>query len=540
MLTTLGPGSVIVLLCSFYPKVGGAMAGKTIIMSKLKQIIRLRNEGVALQTIARAVSISRNTVKKYLRLIEVKGLEAFSLLQMEDNALEALLDDPDPEDQERLGCLEELFPYFERELGRTGVTRWVLWGEYRQQYPSGFSYSRFCAHFSQWKRQRSATLFFEHTPADKLFIDFTGKKLALADPSTGQVTEVEVYVAILGYSQLTYVQAVATQRKEDFIAATENALHFFGGVPRALVPDNLKSAVLKADKYEAELNADFLDFANHYATSVLPARSYKPRDKAHVERAVNIAYSRIFAPLRNQVFHSLKALNTAIAALLESHNNKHFQQRPVSRRTLFEQDERALLSALPAERYELKKFKEITVMKNGYVQLSEDKHSYSVPYRYIGCRVKIIYSATQVSVFYNRERIAYHARSSKRYGHSTIHDHMSSSHQFVAEWNPDKFTSWAAAIAPVVKDYITRILETASYPETAYRSCVGILSYDKKVGRQRLIQAVERATYFGAYNYTIIKKILSSGLDQLAFGEEEANGKSLPEHNNIRGASTYQ
>jgi len=516
------------------------MAGKTIIMSKLKQIIRLRNEGVALQTIARAVSISRNTVKKYLRLIEVKGLDSASLLQMEDNALEALLDDPDPEEQERLAYLEELFPYFERELTRTGVNRWVLWGEYKQQYPAGFSYSRFCAHFSQWKRHRSATLFFEHAPGDKLFIDFTGKKLTIVDPVTGELTEVEVYVAILGYSQLTYVQAVASQRKEDFIAATENAIHFFGGVPKALVPDNLKSAVIKADKYEAELNADFLDFANHYGTSVLPARSYKPRDKAHVERAVNIAYSRIFAPLRNQVFYSLSSLNVAIAGLLDIHNNKNFQQRPVSRRTLFEQDEKPLLSLLPAERFELKRFKEVTVMKNGYIQLTEDKHYYSVPYRYIGCRVKVIYSVTAVAVFYNKERIAYHARSSKRYGHSTIHDHMSSSHRFVSEWNPDKFIGWAAAISPVVKEYITRILEAASYPETAYRSCVGILSYEKKVGRQRLIQAVERATFFGAYNYTIIKKILQSGLDQLAFGEEVATGQPLPDHTNIRGAAAYR
>jgi transposase len=516
------------------------MAGKTIIMSKLKQIIRLRNEGIALQTIARAVSISRNTVKKYLRLIEVKGLDTVSMLQMEDNALEALLDDPDPEEQERLAYLEELFPYFERELTRTGVTRWVLWGEYKQQYPAGFSYSRFCAHFSQWKRSRSATLFFEHEPGDKLFIDFTGKKLAVVDAATGQLTEVEIYVAILGFSQLTYVQAVTSQRKEDFIAATENALHFFGGVPKALVPDNLKSAVVKADKYEAELNAGFLDFANHYGTSVLPARSYKPRDKAHVERAVNIAYSRIFAPLRNQVFYSLKTLNAAIAELLAGHNNKSFQQRPVSRRTLFEQEEKQLLSPLPVERFELKKFKEVTVMKNGFIQLSEDKHYYSVPYRFIGCRVKVIYSVTQVSVFYNRERIAYHARSSKRYGHSIVHDHMSSSHQFVSEWNPDKFTGWAKAISPAVGDYITHILEAASYPEQAYRSCVGILSYEKKVGRPRLIQAVERATYFGAYNYTIIKKILQSGLDQLAFGEETLPGQTLPEHTNIRGAAAYK
>lgn len=516
------------------------MAGKTIIMSKLKQIIRLRKEGLALQTIAKAVDISRNTVKKYLRLIEVKEFNADDLLQMEDNALDALLHDPDPADEARLASLAALFPYFERELLRTGVTRWVLWGEYRQQHPDGFSYSRFCDHYKQWKTCQSATLHFDHEPADKLFIDFTGKKLGIVDPVTGEITEVEVYVAVLGYSHLTYVQGVATQRKEDFIAATENALHFLGGVPKVLVPDNLKSAVAKADKYEAELNSSFLDFANHYGTSVLPARSYKPRDKAPAERTVNIAYSRIFAPLRNQVFYSLASLNKAIAGLLAVHNDRLFQRRPVSRRQLFEQDEKPLLAPLPVNRYEIKQFKEVTVMKNGHIQLSEDKHYYSVPYRFIGCKVKVIYSATQVAVFYNKERIAYHGRSPKRYGHSTIHDHMPSTHQFVSEWNPDKFTGWAAAIAPVVKDYIIRILESNAYPEQTYRSCVGILSYEKKVGRQRLVNAVERATYYGVFNYTIIKKILQSGLDQLAFGDEPATPTSLPDHDNIRGPQSYQ
>jgi len=516
------------------------MAGKTIIMSKLKQIIRLRSSGVALQTIAKAVDISRNTVKKYLRLIEVKNISNDDLLQMEDNALDVLLQDPDPGSEARLASLAAMFPYFEKELPRTGVTRWILWGEYKQQYPDGFSYSRFCDHFKQYKQSLSATLHMEHHPADKLFIDFTGKKLSIVDPYSGELTQVEVYVAVLGYSQLTYVQAVLSQRKEAFIAASQNALHFFGGVPKVLVPDNLKSAVNKADKYEAELNSAFMDFANHYGTSVLPARSYKPRDKALVEGAVNIAYSRIFAPLRNEVFYSLASLNDAIAGLLAKHNEQCFQQRPQSRRGLFDQDEKHLLAPLPVDRYEIKQFKDITVMKTGHIQLLEDKHYYSVPYRFIGCKVRVIYSASQVSVFYNKERIAYHSRSTKRYGYSTIKEHLSSTHQFVSEWNQDKFTSWAGSIAPVVKVYITRILEAATYPEQAYRSCVGILSYEKKVGRQRLVSAVERATYYGAFNYTMIRKILQSGLDQIAFGDDTTESASLPSHDNIRGPQSYQ
>ena len=258
------------------------MAGQTINMVRLKQIIRLRGNGVALQTIAKAVNISRNTVKKYLRLIEIKQLDFNDLLEMEDSSLEALLLDPGLPDPARYQLLSPLFPYFEKELARTGVTRWVLWGEYKMQYPDGFSYSQFCDHFKAWKKSNSGTLHLEQSPGDKLFIDYTGKKLSIVDPHTGEVTEVEVYVAILGYSQLTFVQAVFSQRKEDFIQATENALYFFGREPRVLVPDNLKSAVTKADKYEAEINAAFLDFANHYGTTVLPARSYKPRDYGNI------------------------------------------------------------------------------------------------------------------------------------------------------------------------------------------------------------------------------------------------------------------
>jgi transposase len=516
------------------------MAGKTIVMSKLKQIIRLRADGVALQTIAKAVNISRNTVKKYLRLIEVKELSAEALFAMEDTQLEALLADGDATDQERLTALTLFFPYMEGELKRVGVTRWILWGEYKQKHPDGFSYSRFCDHFKQYKISRSASLHFEYQPADKLFIDFTGKKLHLVDPTTGAITETEVYVAILGYSQLTYVEAVASQRKQDFISASENALRFFGGVPKVLIPDNLKSAVTKADKYEAGINTTFLDFANHYRTAVLPARSYKPRDKAHVERAVNIAYSRIFAPLRNEVFYSLKSLNEAIATLLSDHNNKCFQQRPISRRQLFEQEEKHLLSPLPLYPYHIKQSKEITVMKNGFIQLWEDRHYYSIPYRFIGRKVKMVYCSKEVSVYYNKERIAYHLRSTKKYGHTTTAEHLASTNRFVSEWNGEKFINWADRIAPVVKDYISRILEVTPYPEQAYRSCVGILSFEKKVGRQRLVAAMERATYYGAFNYTIIKKILQAGLDRVAFGEEDQPQPPLPVHDNIRGAETYK
>ena len=515
------------------------MAGTTIIMSKLKHIIRLRCNGVPLQTIAKVSGLSRNTVKKYLRLIEVKKLEHEDLLKMDDAVLDALLNDPEPQDHARYQSLVSLFGYFEKELTRTGVNRWVLWGEYRMLHPDGYSYSQFCDHYRQWKKTMSGSFHQTHQPGEKMFIDYTGKRLSVIDPQSGEVTEVEVYVAVLGYSQMTYVEAVESQKKEDFISATQNALHFFGGVSRVLIPDNLKSAVQKADKYEAEINTAFMDFANHYGTTVLPARSRKPQDKAIVEKTVSIAYSRIFAPLRDRIFHSLSSLNRAIAELLVIHNRQSFQQRAESRSELFELEEKKALLPLAEERYEIRIFKEATVMKNGYVQIYEDKHSYTVPYRFIGQKVKLIYSASHVYVYYKKERIAYHRRV-KHYGYTTVPEHLSSTNKFVSEWNPDKFIGWAASIAPVVREYIIQILNNASYPEQAYRSCVGILAYEKKVGAGRLIKAIERATNYGAFNYTMIKRILEAGLDNIASGEETGSQSSLPFHENIRGAQDYQ
>jgi transposase len=515
------------------------MAGKSIMMSKLKQILLQRSNGIGLQTISKTLDLSRNTVKKYLRLIEVRGYDPVKLLDMSDEELEAILNDPDELTVARQTSLEELFPYFEQELQRTGVNRGVLWSEYRRQYPDGYGYSQFCERLKHWLASQAATLHLEHTPGDKLFIDFTGKKLFIVDPESGEQLPVEVFVAILGYSQLTYAEAVFTQQLLDCIRATENAFLYFGGVTRVIVPDNMKTAVTKANKFEAQLNALFLELANHYQTSVLPARSYKPRDKSLVEGAVNIVYSRIFAPLRDQVFYSLKTLNEAIADLLETHNNLPFQRKPQSRRQLFEAEERRTLLSLSVDRFEVKQFREVTVMKNCHVHLHDDHHYYSVPYRYIGKKVKLVYTASQVSVFYNKERIACHNRERKVYGYTTHKQHLPSTHQFVSEWNPDKFIQWAAGIDPVVKDYITHILDSKVYPEQAYRSCVGILSQERKVGRDRLIRAIARATQFGTYNYTTVHKILTLGLDRLDEPALPAQN-ALPFHENIRGADHYQ
>ena len=307
------------------------MAATTIGMSTIKQIFLLKEAGTPYQKISRTLGISRNTVKKYIRLAGQKRLVLSEIVSVPDQELEGLLLSPDQDATARYEVLETLFPSIEKELQRTGVNRWLLWEEYKGEHPDGYSYAHFCYHFREWSTNRKATMHFEHEPAEKLFIDYTGKKLHWIDQVTGQVNEVEVYVAILGHSQLTYVEAVATQKKEDFITATENALHYFGGVPKVLIPDNLKSAVDKADKYEARINNDFMDFCNHYQVAVMPTRSYKPKDKALVENAVKIAYSRIYAPLRDKVFFSLQELNEAVSRQLDEHATSKNGQPPAGK-----------------------------------------------------------------------------------------------------------------------------------------------------------------------------------------------------------------
>jgi transposase len=470
------------------------MARRTIEMEVKKQIGILQSLGYGKKTIARELGLSKNTVKSYLDVSEDK---------IGDSSIESRKED-----------LYAFFPYCRTELPRKGVTRQILWGEYRTRYLDGYSYSQFCEYLKQYLDRRDVSLHIEQQPGDKLYIDFAGSKMSIADPYTGEIKEVEVFVAVLGYSGKTYVRACESQRKEDFLSCIVRALNYFGGVPKVLVPDNLKSGVNKANAYEAEINRDLLDLGNHYDMAILPARSLKPRDKAWVERMVQIVYTRIYAPLRNQVFTNLDKLNDAI-----------------------ESEEKEQLKPLPHDYWELKEYLQVKVMKNCHVQLHRDRHYYSVPYHHIGQKVKLVYTATYVAVYLGGERIAYHLRDRMPHKYTTIKEHLPSSHQFVSEWNPVKFIEWAGHIHPDVESYIRKVLDNKSYPEQTYRSCVGILSFEKKAGKDRLIAACQRASSFGVYNYKVIGQIINNGLDRV---ENKPKQITMPLHENIRGANYYK
>lgn len=439
----------------------------------------------------------------------------------------------------RLEKLQSLFPAIEKQLKRRGVTMTHLWENYKREHPEGYGHTQFYKYYRLYANQVKPSMHIEHKAGDKMYIDFAGKKLSIVDLSTGEMQDVEVFAAILGCSQLTYVQAIPSQKKEDLIICCENALHFFGGVPKAIVPDNLKSAVIKSSKYEPTINESFASFAEHYSLAVLPARAYRPKDKSLVEGVVKISYARIYAEVEKHIFHSLESLNKAIAAELEKHNNKCFSGRDYSRRELFEEVERETLQTLPAFRFELQEYKSVTVMKNGHICLAADKHYYSVPYTYIGKKVKLFYNSQSVEVFYNYERIATHTRDQRRYQYTTLTDHLASAHQYLSDWSPEKFIQQAANIHEDVKAYIEAILETKAHPEQAYKSCAGILNLVRKVGKERLTNACKRALSYEVYNYPMLLQILERNMDRYS-DEESGQLELMPEHENIRGSNYYK
>jgi transposase len=511
------------------------MPNNHISMIKIRQILRLYDQGRSKLQIALQTGISRNTLKKYLQEFIDSKMSFAEISELSDKDLEDLFANPNEKPtNERAQKLFSLFPSMEKELKKKGVTRQILWENYRRDHPDGVGRSQFNYYFTQWKDSFQPTMRIEHKAGDKLYVDFAGEHLSVVDPDTGEVQYVEVFLAVLGASQLTYVEAVPTQQKEDFIAACEGALHFLGGVPAAIVPDNLKSAVIKSSKYEPTLNETFAAFAEHYGTTILPARAYRPRDKALVENAVRISYSRIYAKLRDITYYSLAELNAGILSALEDHNNALLSGRDYSRRQQFEEIERSTLMPLPTTRYEMKKQVFATVMKNGHVCLGPDKHYYSVPFRFIGRKVKLLYSRQNVEIYFNYNRIALHTRVKSQYQYTTDKDHLASTHRFVSDWTPDRFITWAEAIHPDVKHYILKVLDRKQHPEQAYKSCIGILGFAKKLGNDRLTKACQRALGYGIYNYKTIQNILEKGLDGES-ADDEPFIPPMPDHDNIRG-----
>ncbi|WP_245224530.1 IS21 family transposase [Pedobacter ginsenosidimutans] len=512
-------------------------------MNKIRQIIRLYDQGTGKQTIADYIGISRTTVIKYIETLESFGFPIKEVDALNDKELNELFGEIKGRatfESPKMKALIRCFPQMEKELKKVGVTRQLLWKDYIKEFPDGYRYTQFCNYFKFWQQRVNPTMHRTHKVGDKLFVDFAGKKLSYVNPETGEVIDAEVFVAVLGASQLTYVEAVASQQKEDFIKACENTMHYMGGVPSAIVPDNLKAAVVKSHRYEPTLNQTFESFAHHYDTCILPARAYKPRDKALVEGAVRIMYTRIYLPIRQKSYYSLAELNRAIWENLEIHNNQKLQGRTYSRRMQFEEIERRELKALPLERFEMQEQFWSKVKSDGHACLGPDKHYYSVPIRFLNSKVKILYSTSTVEIFYKTDRIAVHKRDRTKHAYTTNNSHLNHLHRYSAERSPAVFLERAAEIDENVRMVIQAILESGRHEDQIIRSCEGVLSLGKKFGPERLAGACRRAMDFGVHTkFKSIQSILEKNLD----GYREnmfAHERPAPVHENIRGEKYYK
>jgi len=519
------------------------MANKRIGIMDLKQLLQLKAAGKSNRSIGTILGRSRNTINEYVRLFVQcdQSIEALSELSPDElyKLVLKIKKEYSGEAGERYKQLEQHKEDYLNDLKRPGATYQTIWYKYKESYAEGFGYTQFKFHLQNFEKRTDYSMPMHHKYGDKLFIDFSGKKLPIVDRSTGEVQEVEVFIGILGGSNYTYVEACPSQKLEYFIRCTVNCLEFLGGVPLALVPDNLKSAVDKASNYEATINRQYKSLGVHYNTVVFPTRAVKPRDKALVEGAVKLVYQRIFFHLSKMTFFSLAELNEQIHILLRQYNTQAFYKQEESRKERFIKNEKALLRPLPSYRFEPKEVKRAKVQKNCHVWLKE--HYYSVPHTYIGKTVKVHFNAVSVEIYFNYERIAIHKRSEKPWAYTTIKEHMPSQHQFVMGWSPERFIGWGQKIGMATGAYIEKVLEHTTYPEQAYKSCLGILNLAKRYSEQRLEKACARGVLYGKYSYRTIDRILTLKLDQL--NEEDENKEQqlqLPLHDNIRGAAYYE
>ena len=500
----------------------------------------MHHQGKGYKTIARALRVSKNTVKNYVGKVKVSRIPIASLLALEDPQLQpALLSGNPAYRDERYIPLKEKLDYYIRELKKTGVNRVVLWQEYKAEHPSNhYCYSQFCAVLRQHQIAGKPSLVLEHHPGDKLYIDFAGKPLSYIDKETGEQISVQVFVACLPYSDYGFAMAVPSQRTDDFIHALQACLKDLGGIPQTLVPDNLKSAITKASRYEPSINSVLEDFANHYGTTVTPARVGKPKDKALVENQVRLIYSRVYAKLRNQQFFDLASLNKAIKEKMQAHNQTRMQRKNYSREEQLLADEKHTLQPLPEKDFEVKYYKSLKVAHNNPIYISSDKHHYSVPYTYIGKQTKVIYTRSIVRIFAeDGELLAVHPRSFKKSGYTTKKEHLCSHHQYYKKRSPTYYIQRGYDHSEELYQYINAMFKQDKYPEQLYRSCEGVLKLAKQTDRDEFIKACEMAMEHANYSYGFLKRILEN---KMVGATDEIPDTPLPKHNNIRGAAFYK
>lgn len=518
------------------------MSAKPINMLQIKRIIQLAQQGTSIRSITRQCKVARQTARGYLEKISSCGISYEELLELNEEELAALMYEPAQNktlQQERFIQLQTLLDEYSGDLKKTGVTKQLLWNEYREKYPGGYGYTQFCHYLYQYSRNKETVMHFTHLPGEKMMIDFAGKCFECAT-TDGEIKKYQVFVAVLPYSGYSYVRAVESQKQQDFIRCIEEALIYFEGVPKIIVPDNLKSCVVKPDRYEPEFTMLMQQFETHYNVGIIPARVRKPRDKASVENMVNLAYQRVYAPLRNRQFFSLEEINFAFTQELEKHHSKKFRLSDHSRSELFE-TEKKNLSPLPSGRFLMMKTTEIKVRLNYHILLGEDNHYYSVPYKYVGEKVEVRYSDETLSVYHNHGCIAFHSRIRGRGSYTTTPSHMPSKDLCYKEtkgYDAGYFLARAKRMAPEIFSVMELVLQSKIIEQQTYNSCMGILNMVPKYPLARLIKTCQMALQLNACNYMFIKNTLFYNRD-LAHNQVQLDF-NIPAHENLRGKDAYQ
>jgi transposase len=511
------------------------MANKRLSMRKIREVLRLCwGSGLSARQAAQSCDVARGTIKNILNRAEKAGLSWPLPEDLDDAALEnRLFPSTVPLETERRDMPS--FEYIRKELTRKHVTLQLLWHEYREKNPEGYQYSQFCLHYRAWMGTLDVALRQDYKAGEKLFVDYAGDTIPIHDPATGKVVPAYLFVATLGASNYTYVEAVLSRELPSWITSHVHTFEFLGAVPEIVVPDNVRTGVTHPCRYELDLNPTYQDMARHYQTAVIPARVRKPKDKAKVESSVLIAERWIIAAIRNYTFFSLEELNRVIREKLTGFNARPLQKLRVSRRELFDTIDRPAMKSLPERRYEYAAWEKHKVNIDYHVEV--DRHYYSVPYQLKGHSVDARITGTTVEILFRGQRIVSHARSYLPGRHTTLTAHMPESHKRYLEWTPSRIIAWAEKSGPSTGEMVKEIMERRPHPEQGFRSCLGIIRLRKRYGQERLEAACARALCVKVYSYKSIESILKNNLDG---AELPPAVLSVPiAHKNIRGNAYY-
>ena len=505
-------------------------------MRKISEMLRHRFETkLSYRVIANSLGVSVSTVSVYLARAKAAGISWPLEPEITEEELYNKLFLP-----VRVATRKRPGPdweYIYKELRKKGVTLQLLWREYREQHPEGFGYSQFCNYYGRHKKTLNPVMRQRHKAGEKAFVDYAGMTIDWIDVASGEIFTAQIFVGCLGASQYIYAEATASQQLPDWIDSHIHMFEYFGGVPEIVVPDNLKSGVTKAHRYDPDINANYQHFSEHYGVAIVPARAASPRDKAKAESGVYIIECQILAPLRNMTFTSLSEINNEIKKKLYSLNHQQFQKMSTTRAELFEQLDKPALRSLPSARYQYATWKKATINLD-YHFVFEDCY-YSVPHQYISKKVEIRATNKTIECFHDNQRIATHIRSNKKYSFATVNEHMPKNHQEHAKFSPKRIQNWAASIGCNTAEFVNHMMDSRAFPQQAYRACLGLLRLGSHYGNMRLDKACHKALLAGATRYQQVEAILKNNLEEVPI-HIKIKDTPLIIHENIRGSDYYQ